>query len=253
MARRLPDIATPGLSVVFCGLNPGLGAAATGHHFVGRGNRFWRVLHLAGFTPDEIRPEEDRRLLAYGLGVTAIVERPTASAMELARGEFVAASAGFERWVRLYAPRCVAFLGKAAYAGMTGLKAVPWGRQQQPFGGAIAWVLPNPSGRNRAFTLDGLAAAYRALRLSAEAGFDAAGPTAPDEGKRLAHASSGVERSWTADEGTAAHIESQRTVRLPRNADPDAATDVAALTVVVRQPERTLAAKVEPVERAVDP
>jgi TDG/mug DNA glycosylase family protein len=52
MAKPLPDIVAPGLSVVFCGLNPGLSAAASGHHFVGRSNRFWRTLHLAGFTFD---------------------------------------------------------------------------------------------------------------------------------------------------------------------------------------------------------
>ena len=45
---------------------------------------------------------------------------------------------------------------------------MPWGRQAQPFGGAVAWVLPNPSGRNLAFSQDALVAAYRELRLSAE-------------------------------------------------------------------------------------
>jgi double-stranded uracil-DNA glycosylase len=158
MGKTLPDIAAPGLSVIFCGLNPGIGAAAAGHHFVGRGNRFWRVLHLAGFTPDQIRPEDDRTLLAHGLGVTSVVERPTA----------------FEHWVHLHAPRCVAFLGKAAYMGMTGRQTVPWGRQDQPFAGAVAWLLPNPSGRNRAFSLEALVTAYRDLRLSAEAGFSLA-------------------------------------------------------------------------------
>jgi TDG/mug DNA glycosylase family protein len=114
MEKPLPDIVAPGLDVVFCGLNPGLSAAAAGHHFVGRGNRFWRVLHLAGFTPDQIDAEHDASLLAYGLGITSVVERPTAGVDDLARSEFVAAAAGFELWVRRYRPRYVAFLGKAA-------------------------------------------------------------------------------------------------------------------------------------------
>ncbi|MBW8892004.1 MAG: G/U mismatch-specific DNA glycosylase [Burkholderiales bacterium] len=166
MEKPLPDIVAPGLDVVFCGLNPGLSAAAAGHHFVGRGNRFWRVLHLAGFTPDQIDPKHDARLLTHGLGITSVVERPTAGVDDLARSEFVAATAGFERWVRHWAPRCVAFLGKAAYGAMIGRRAVPWGRQAEPFGGAVAWVLPNPSGRNLAFGQDALVAAYRELRLS---------------------------------------------------------------------------------------
>lgn len=168
IAKPLPDIAGPGLSVIFCGLNPGLSAAASGHHFVGRGNRFWRVLRLAGFTPGQIAPEDDASLLAHGLGLTSVVERPTAGVDGLARAEFVAAAAGFEPWVRRHAPLYVAFLGKAAYAAMIGRRFVPWGRQAEPFGGAVAWVLPNPSGRNLAFSQDALVAAYRALRLSVE-------------------------------------------------------------------------------------
>jgi len=164
--QPLPDIAGPGLSVIFCGLNPGLAAAAAGHHFVGRGNRFWRVLHLAGFTPAQIDPQQDASVLAYGLGITSVVARPTAGVDDLARAEFVAAAATFEPWVRRLAPRCIAFLGKAAYAAMVGRRTVAWGRQAEPFGGAVAWVLPNPSGRNLAFSQDALVAAYRELRLS---------------------------------------------------------------------------------------
>jgi TDG/mug DNA glycosylase family protein len=59
----------------------------------------------------------------------------------------------------------VAFLGKAAYAGLSGQRELNWGRQAMGFEGAIVWILPNPSGRNRAFTLDGLVAAYRELYL----------------------------------------------------------------------------------------
>jgi TDG/mug DNA glycosylase family protein len=173
MAKPLPDIARPGLSVIFCGLNPGLSAAAAGHHFVGRSNRFWRTLHLAGFTPEQIDAERDASLLDYGLGITSVVERPTAGVDDLARSEFVEAAAGFQFWIRRYVPHCVAFLGKAAYAGMMGRQTVAWGRQAEPFAGAVAWVLPNPSGRNLAFSQDALVEAFRELRLAAEAGFEA--------------------------------------------------------------------------------
>jgi double-stranded uracil-DNA glycosylase len=160
---ELPDIIAPHLSVLFCGINPGLTAAATGHHFAGRSNRFWRVIHLAGFTSDEISPECDRTLLGYGCGVTAVVKRPTASADQLSRAEFVAAAAEFEQKVARYAPRFVAFLGKAAYAALSGQREIAWGLQQARMSSAAIWVLPNPSGRNRAFTIDSLVDAYREL------------------------------------------------------------------------------------------
>jgi len=160
----LEDILSPGLAVVFCGINPGLTAAAQGHHFAGRGNRFWRTLHLAGFTREEIPPQRDRSMLEYGYGLTAVVQRPTARADQLSAHEFTAAAVEFEQKILRYAPRCVAFLGKAAYAALTGQKHVTWGPQPNPFGHARVWVLPNPSGRNRAFTLEQLVEAYGRLR-----------------------------------------------------------------------------------------
>ncbi|RVD79493.1 G/U mismatch-specific DNA glycosylase [Pseudomonas koreensis] len=159
----LEDILVPGLLVVFCGINPGLLAASQGHHFAGRSNRFWRTLHLAGFTPHEVQAEDDRSLVQFGCGLTAVVERPTARADQLAVAEFAAAAMGFEQKITRYAPRYVAFLGKPAYAALSGQKVVAWGPQAKTFGGAQVWVLPNPSGRNRAFTLEQLVVAYRQL------------------------------------------------------------------------------------------
>lgn len=163
MSGHLPDLVANNLDVLFCGINPGLQAAATGHHFANRSNRFWRVLHLAGFTPEEIAPENDHAILAYGYGLTTVVERPTAGADELAPTEFKAAATAFERKLARYAPRFVAFLGKAAYVGLSGQRDVAWGLQASRMQGASVWVLPNPSGRNRAFNLAQLVEAYRLL------------------------------------------------------------------------------------------
>jgi TDG/mug DNA glycosylase family protein len=163
MADRLPDIIGEGLTVIFCGINPGMTAAVAGHHFVSRSNRFWRVIHLSGFTPEEILPENDRKILQHRCGLTTVVERPTARAEELSAKEFAAAAAKFERKITRYAPRFVAFLGKAAYSALSDRRDIAWGSQTAAFGGAAVWVLPNPSGRNRAFSLDQLVGAYREL------------------------------------------------------------------------------------------
>jgi mismatch-specific thymine-DNA glycosylase len=168
MADALPDIIAGHLAVVFCGINPGMTAAAVGHHFAGRSNRFWRVIHLAGFTPAEILPENDRTILEYGYGLTAVVDRPTARADQLSAQEFITAAVHFEQKIAHYAPRFVGFLGKAAYSALSGQREIAWGSQPVAFGGAAVWVLPNPSGRNRAFTLDQLVSAYRQLYLAAD-------------------------------------------------------------------------------------
>ncbi|CAG9231174.1 G/U mismatch-specific DNA glycosylase [Paraburkholderia caribensis] len=166
--QGLPDILDTGLSVVFCGINPGLAAASAGHHFEGRGNRFWRVLHLAGFTREQLRPEGDRSLLRDGCGLTTAVSRPTARAEQLSRSEIKAAAPEFERKITQYAPRYIAFLGKMAVSELIGKRDVDWGLQSVTFGGARVWVLPNPSGLNRAFSLDALVCAYRELRLAVD-------------------------------------------------------------------------------------
>lgn len=167
MGEGLEDILAERLAVIFCGINPGMTAAAQGHHFAGRGNRFWRTLHLAGFTPQELRSEDDRTLLQYQCGLTAVVDRPTARADQLSHNEFTAAAAAFETKITRHAPRFVAFLGKAAYCALSAQRDVAWGRQPTTFGNASVWVLPNPSGRNRAFTLEQLVDAYRQLHLAA--------------------------------------------------------------------------------------
>jgi TDG/mug DNA glycosylase family protein len=138
-------------------------AAATGHHFEGRNNRFWRTVHLAGFTPEQIRPEDDRTLLRYGCGLTTAISRPTARAGELSQLEIEAAASDFQRKIAHYAPRYIAFLGKMAISAMSGRRDIQWGLQADTFGGARAWVLPNPSGLNRAYSLDSLVSAYREL------------------------------------------------------------------------------------------
>ncbi len=154
------------LDVIFCGLNPALSAAVAGHNFSNGSNRFWTVLHLAGFTDVRLRPQDERRLLEYGCGITAVVRRPTKRAAEVAPEEFRQARLGFEARMRHYAPRAIAFLGKRALSAMIGRTDIDWGRLPTKFAGTMAWILPNPSGLNRGFTLNALVRAYGELRMA---------------------------------------------------------------------------------------
>ncbi len=63
-------------------------------------------------------------------------------------------------------PRAIAFLGKRALSAMLSTRDVGWGRQPSGFAGTTAWVLPNPSGLNRGFSLDALVRAYAELRTA---------------------------------------------------------------------------------------
>src|SRR5438477_3274350 len=113
--KTVPDVIAPGLSVLFCGINPGLYTAAVGHHFGRPGNRFWPTLHTAGFTPRLFDPSEEQELLPLGLGITNVVARATAAADELTEREMVAGGKILREKVLEFAPEYLAILGIGAY------------------------------------------------------------------------------------------------------------------------------------------
>ena len=166
MGKPLPDVIAPGLDVLFCGINPSLVSAERGHHFARPGNRFWPALHLAGLTPRRLAPDEDGELPRYGLGVTNIVDRPTRTAAELTREELRAGARALAELVAPFRPRVLAVLGVTAYRTGFDRPGAVIGRQPESIGGAVTWVVPNPSGLNAHYQLPDLARCYQQLRPS---------------------------------------------------------------------------------------
>ena len=164
--RRVPDLIAPGLQVLFCGINPSLYSGAVGHHFARPGNRFWPVLHAAGFTDRVLSPFQEAKLLEVGLGVTNLVERATAAADELSAEELRDGGVRLRAKVERYAPVAVAFLGITAFRLAFGRPGAPVGRQPEDLGRTVVWVLPNPSGLNAHYQLPQLVEAFAKLRES---------------------------------------------------------------------------------------
>ena len=160
----LPGPGDPPLRVLFCGINPGLVSAATGHHFARPGNRFWPALHASGFTPRVLAPAEQGELRALGLGLTNVAPRPTAKASELADAELVAGGERLRALVSELAPAWLAVIGIGAYRVAFADRRAAAGRQERSLGDTGVWVLPNPSGLNAHQTPQTLAAAFEELR-----------------------------------------------------------------------------------------
>jgi TDG/mug DNA glycosylase family protein len=150
----LQDRLAPGLRLVVVGLAVGECAAARGHHHAGAGDAFWRLLYESGLTPRLLAPQEDAHLPDHGVGLTDLAEdtgRPD-------DGRLAYDVAAFAAKVEHYAPRWVAFHGKAAAevcaraAGHRppGLGPTPWTVAGRP-----AFVLPSASGANRRAEYDG--------------------------------------------------------------------------------------------------
>ncbi|MFE9626215.1 G/U mismatch-specific DNA glycosylase [Streptomyces sp. NPDC006527] len=166
--RLVQDVVAGGLRVLFCGINPGLMTAATGHHFARPGNRFWPVLHLSGFTPRLLRPAEQRELLSYGLGITNVVARATARADELTAREYREGGRLLEEKVVRLKPRWLAVVGVTAYRAAFDDRKAAVGPQERVVGNTRVWVLPNPSGLNAHWTAATMAEEFARLRVAAE-------------------------------------------------------------------------------------
>ncbi len=164
----LPDYLAPGLRLVFVGINPGLYSARVGHYFARRTNRFWPALSRSILSApirkslgrSELLPEDDARLLDFGIGFTDTVKRPTRNASELDPTEY-----------RQNAPRLLASIERfqplvACFQGVTGFgnfaraalkddqRKWELGPQPHMIGKTHLYVVPSPSPANAHFTLE---------------------------------------------------------------------------------------------------
>lgn len=153
----LPDIIAPGLSILFVGYNPGLLSAATGHHYAGKSNRFWKLLFQSGLLSVPLRPEEDRRLLEFGYGSTNIVARESKSAADISPEEFKHGSLNLSKLIRESHPRIVCYVGYGVYRALASnllevpqskIKIIPGAQHSNLFEGIIDYICSNPSGLN---------------------------------------------------------------------------------------------------------
>jgi double-stranded uracil-DNA glycosylase len=180
-AVTLRDCIQPGVKVLFVGINPGLRSAATGHHFAGYSNRFWKLLHASGLVPEPITYLDDRRLPQWGYGITNIVPRATAGIDELTREEYRAGAQTLLKKIRRHKPKVVALVGVTVWRALLEAlgehdlrkQPVTLGFQQLTIEGARVAVLPNPSGRNATLSYAQMLAAFGTLH---DAGPDPAAP-----------------------------------------------------------------------------
>jgi TDG/mug DNA glycosylase family protein len=162
--RTVEDLIAPDLKVLFCGINPGLWSGATGFHFARPGNRFWKVLHGAGFTDRVLDPTEEHELLEDGYGITCFVSRTTARADELTSEEYVEGGQILLKKLQHYRPRYLAVVGLGAYRTAFNRPKAKVGLQDETFGETKIWLLPNPSGLNANYQLPELIELFSELK-----------------------------------------------------------------------------------------
>jgi TDG/mug DNA glycosylase family protein len=162
MPRELPDFLRPGLKLVFVGINPGERSARIGHYYAGRGNQFWPLLCESGLVPRPLNPEDDHRVLEFGIGMTDVVKRWSNSSNDLNAADFKRGIPRLRRVLKSVAPRVVAFNGKTAYEKLSG-RVSKLGWQKELLESARVFVLPSTSGRNGSLTRAEKLAYFRRL------------------------------------------------------------------------------------------
>ena len=162
----LRDRITPGVRVLFVGINPGIRSSQSGHHFAGFSNRFWRLLFESRLVAEPITFEDDDRLPKFGYGITNIVPRPTPGIDTILPPEYIAGRLRLRRKILRFKPAIVAMVGVTVYRAMFPERkdAVTLGPQPERIGETEVFVLPNPSGRNANFTYAEMLAAFRLLK-----------------------------------------------------------------------------------------
>jgi len=145
----LPDLLPQGLRMVFCGMAAGPESARRGAYYAAPGNRFWRMLHEAGFTSRRLRPEDFSELPGLGIGLTDLAK--TQSGVDRVVRVTQADRDRLLGAIRAAQPRALAFTSGRTAALALGLKTVAFGPLDdalRPAGFPPIFVLPSTSGSN---------------------------------------------------------------------------------------------------------
>ncbi|KAJ9098630.1 hypothetical protein QFC21_004277 [Naganishia friedmannii] len=111
--KAVPDLLQPGLTVVFCGINPSITSSTKQAPYSHPSNRFWKALHGGGFTDRLYDPQECIWLPErFNIGMTNLVHRPTAEQAELSAKEMRRGSLELVQKIMQHRPRVVCFVGK---------------------------------------------------------------------------------------------------------------------------------------------
>ena len=158
----LPDILEADLEIVFIGINPGTYSAQVGHYYARSTNLFWAMLYESGLVPQALKPEDDWKMVRFGIGFTDVVKRATGRSSDLARDEFEAGGIVVRNKMALYRPRIVCFNGLTAFRALFGRNEGPGGKPDR-IGESRVFVVPSTSRRNAAYPRETVLSWFKAL------------------------------------------------------------------------------------------
>jgi TDG/mug DNA glycosylase family protein len=149
----LKDVLCANLDVVFCGTAKGEASARLGYYYAGQGNKFYSILHTAGFTPIKLKPKNCFDINQFKIGLTDLVHNQAGNDKAILKENFDVD--WFINKMKTYEPKFIGFTSKTAasfvmgYKGVTSL--VEYGLQDYSIGSTKIFVLPSTSGSARRY------------------------------------------------------------------------------------------------------
>ena len=142
----LQDVLRPQLDVVFCGTAVGTASALAGAYYAHPQNKFWKILHRTGLTPELLQPQHYRESLRYGIGLTDFVKSHSGMDHQVPLTRLAQESRSRLRGsIEEYQPRFLAFTSKAGGQHFLG-GARNYGEQSERIGKTRIWILQSTSG-----------------------------------------------------------------------------------------------------------
>jgi double-stranded uracil-DNA glycosylase len=146
MPDVLDDVLSESLQIVFCGTAVGTASAKAGAYYAHPQNKFWKILHETGLTPELLQPHQYRDLLNYRIGLTDFVKThfgmdhqiPLSELSEISQTRLCAS-------VTEHRPKFLAFTSKTGGQKFLGGKR-EYGQQVELIGETRIWILPSTSG-----------------------------------------------------------------------------------------------------------
>jgi double-stranded uracil-DNA glycosylase len=141
----LSDLLQHSLRVVLCGTAAGTTSAAERAYYAHRQNKFWKILHETGLTPELLQPHQFRSLLQHRIGLTDLVKAGVGMDRAVLPKLTTADRARLNNAIAAFRPQFLAFTSKTAgqkfFGGTRG-----YGEQFELIGETRVWILPSTSG-----------------------------------------------------------------------------------------------------------
>jgi TDG/mug DNA glycosylase family protein len=141
----LDDLLDHSLQVVLCGTAASAMSAKASAYYANPQNKFWKILHETGLTPERLQPHQFRDLLHHRIGLTDLVKTHSGMDHEIRIQFGERARARLRASILRHRPEFLAFTSKAAGQAFLGGKR-SYGEQSEGIADTRIWILPSTSG-----------------------------------------------------------------------------------------------------------